>query len=61
MTAPGGEAWAFHSDDVAADIEKDVFFADLAGPRHSAQIVLHFVIARISDIRWTLTRLNSQQ
>ena len=61
MTAPGGEAWAFHSDDVATDIEEDVFFADLAGPRHSAQIVLHFVIARISDIRWTLTRLNSQQ
>jgi len=59
LTAPGGEAWAFRCADIVADIEEDIFFADLAGPRLSGQIVVHFAIAQTSDISWTLTRLPS--
>ncbi|WP_425493398.1 heparinase II/III family protein [Hoeflea prorocentri] len=56
LTAPDGEYWKFFSPDIEAEIEEDIFFADLAGPRRSQQIVIHFIIARHSEISWSLVR-----
>lgn len=56
LAAKDGEYWTFYSPDVAAEIEEDIFFADLAGPRRSSQIVLNFVISKTSEVGWTLVR-----
>lgn len=56
LTAADGEFWTFYSPDVEAEVEEDIFFADLAGPRRSSQIVLNFLIAQTSEIGWTLVR-----
>ena len=56
LTAVDGESWTFFSPDVPAEIEEDIFFADLAGPRHSSQIVLNFIISQTSEVGWTLVR-----
>ncbi len=56
LTASDGEFWTFYSPDVAAEIEEDIFFADLAGPRRSAQIVVNLVISQKSEIAWTFVR-----
>ena len=56
LTASDGEFWTFYSPDVGAEIEEDIFFADLAGPRRSAQIVVNMVISQKSEIAWTFVR-----
>ncbi len=56
LTASDGEFWTFYSPDIGADIEEDIFFADLAGPRRASQIVLSFYISQISDVSWSLVR-----
>jgi len=56
LTAPDGEQWTFLSPDVNAMIEEDVFFADLAGPRRSQQIALHFAISERWEVGWSLVR-----
>ncbi|MCP4314992.1 MAG: heparinase [Hyphomicrobiales bacterium] len=56
LTAPDGEIWKFFSPDIETEIEEDVFFADLAGPRRSQQITLSFTIARQSEVSWSLVR-----
>ncbi len=56
LTASDGEFWTFYSPDVDAEIEEDIFFADLAGPRRSAQIVVNMVISQKSEIAWTFVR-----
>ena len=56
LTAPDGEIWKFFSPDIETQIEEDVFFADLAGPRRSQQITLNFTIAQRSEVSWSLVR-----
>ncbi|WP_136658482.1 heparinase II/III family protein [Nitratireductor sp. XY-223] len=56
LTAPDSEIWTFFSPDAAAEIEDDIFFADLAGPRRSQQICLHFIIAQQSEVSWSMVR-----
>ncbi|MEX3011848.1 heparinase II/III family protein [Hoeflea sp. TYP-13] len=56
LTAPDGEIWKFYSPDIETEIEEDIFFADLAGPRRSQQITLNFTIARRSEVNWSLVR-----
>ena len=56
LTAPDGEIWTFFSPDVVAEVEEDVFFADLAGPRRSQQITVNFTIAQRSEVSWSLVR-----
>lgn len=56
LMARDGEVWTFYSPDIDADIEEDIFFADLAGPRRAAQIAIHFTIAQKSEIAWSLVR-----
>ncbi len=56
LTSNDGEFWTFYSPDVSAEIEEDIFFADLAGPRRNQQIVIHFTISQKSEIAWTFVR-----
>ncbi len=53
----GGDEWLFISPDVTPTIEDDIFFADMAGPRRSLQICLHFALADHSEIGWYLRRV----
>lgn len=56
LTTPQGELWTFHSPDATPEIQDDIFFADIAGPRASRQIVLTFRLGETSEVRWTLSR-----
>ncbi len=56
LTATDGQSWTFYSPDLMAQVEEDVFFADLAGPRRSLQITLDFIISQKSEISWSLVR-----
>lgn len=56
LTAGDGETWAFIARDLDPQIEEDVHFADLAGPRASKQITLSFVVGEQSEIDWKLVR-----
>ncbi|WP_419907035.1 heparinase II/III family protein [Hoeflea sp.] len=56
LTAPDGEIWTFFSPEVDAEIEDDIFFADLAGPRRSQQICLSYIIAQHSEVSWSMVR-----
>lgn len=57
LTALDGERWAFVSPDVAATIEDDVHFADIAGPRASRQITIAFAPAEIQEVTWSFSRI----
>ncbi len=54
-SARGGQ-WSFASDDVLPDVEESIFFAGLAGPQRSRQIVLNFKGSDFPEISWRLTR-----
>lgn len=56
LTTPQGELWTFHCGEVVPEIQDDVFFADIAGPRRSRQIALAFRVGPTPEIRWTLVR-----
>jgi uncharacterized heparinase superfamily protein len=52
----GEQRWTFASPDVAPQVEDSIFFAALAGPRRSRQIVLAFRASAAAAVRWRLTR-----
>jgi uncharacterized heparinase superfamily protein len=58
--ARGGE-WAFSCSGVEPEAEDSIFFAGLAGPQRSRQIVLNFRASEIPEIAWRLTRLRAIQ
>lgn len=53
--ARGGE-WAFSCSGVEPEVEDSIFFAGLAGPQRSRQILLSFRASEIPEIAWRLTR-----
>jgi uncharacterized heparinase superfamily protein len=52
----GGE-WSFSCSGVEPEVEDSIFFAGLAGPQRSRQIVLNFRASEIPEIAWRLTRV----
>ncbi len=56
LTAPSGDTFIFTSANTPPAIEESIFFANLAGPRRSRQIVLAFKASEFPEIRWRLTR-----
>ncbi len=50
------EAWVFACDDVVPVVEESIFFAGIAGPRRTRQIVLNFDAATLPEIQWRFTR-----
>jgi Uncharacterized protein conserved in bacteria len=57
LTAQDGERWAFVCPDVPAEVEEDVHFADIAGPRASRQITLTFSPAERQEVSWSFSRI----
>jgi uncharacterized heparinase superfamily protein len=51
----GGD-WSFSCSGVEPEVEDSIFFAGLAGPQRSCQIVLNFRASEIPEIAWRLTR-----
>jgi len=56
LTAPGGDTFMFTTAGIVPAIEESIFFANLAGPRKSRQIVLAGKASEFPEIRWRLTR-----
>ncbi len=56
LTCPGADTWIFTSsqDDVSA--EESLFFAGIAGPQKSNQLVLPFSASETPEVTWRLTR-----
>jgi uncharacterized heparinase superfamily protein len=57
-SARGGE-WSFSCSGVEPEVEDSIFFAGLAGPQRSRQIVLNFRASEIPEIAWRLTRMRA--
>jgi uncharacterized heparinase superfamily protein len=51
-----GGAWTFSCDDLDPDVEESIFFAGLAGPLRSHQLVLSFRASEAPEIAWRLSR-----
>lgn len=56
LTGPDLDTWVFVSPDVPAEVEESIFFAGLAGPRRTRQIVLSFRASEISEVHWQFSR-----
>jgi uncharacterized heparinase superfamily protein len=57
LTAPGADHWSFASAEVAPQVEESIYFAGLAGPQRSRQIVLAFRASEIAEVHWRFTRI----
>ncbi|WP_309082701.1 heparinase II/III family protein [Chelativorans sp.] len=53
------DTWVFSCSDVEPVVEESIFFAAIAGPCRSRQIVLHFNAAERHEVRWQLARTHS--
>ncbi len=60
LAAPHGHRWMLSCREVVPEIEESIYFAGLAGPRRSRQIVLSFRASEISELSWQLTRLPAE-
>jgi uncharacterized heparinase superfamily protein len=54
-----GEGWVFRCGEVPAEIEDSIFFAGLAGPVRTKQIVLHYAAAEHPTLAWGFTRITT--
>ena len=57
LAADNGDAWMFSCADIAPQVEESIYFAGIAGPRNSRQIVLSFNVAAMPEIRWQMKRV----
>jgi uncharacterized heparinase superfamily protein len=55
LTAEGSDTWVF-SADIEPQVEESIYFAGLAGPRRTRQIVLAFKASEIAEVHWQLLR-----
>ncbi|WEX11765.1 heparinase II/III family protein [Chelativorans sp. AA-79] len=53
------DTWVFTCEDVEPVVEESIFFAAIAGPSRSRQIVLHFKANALPEVRWQLVRTHS--
>ena len=56
LGARDADYWVFSCDDVKPQIEESIFFAAIAGPRRTRQIVLAFNASESGEIIWRFTR-----
>ena len=57
LAVEGGDRWEFSCEELAAEIEDSLFFAGLAGPRRSRQLVLTYRASEHPEIHWRFLRL----
>lgn len=51
-----GDSWTFTCETIAPSMEESIYFAGLAGPLRTRQIVLLFGVADTPEVHWYLTR-----
>lgn len=56
ITLPGGERWRFSADGATLSVEESAYFAESAGPRPAAQIVLRGVTFGETEVNWVAER-----
>lgn len=56
LVARDGEAWRFLCEAVVPEVEESIFFAGLAGPTKTRQIVLHYRASDHPNLVWLLLR-----
>lgn len=56
LGAPGADYWMFACDGILPAVEESIYFAGIAGPRRTRQIVLSFKASAIGEIQWRFTR-----
>ena len=56
LKGPGSDMWVFTCREVEPVVEDSIFFAGLAGPQKSRQIVLSFKASEIPEIAWRFSR-----
>jgi uncharacterized heparinase superfamily protein len=61
LKGPGSDLWVFTCAEVEPAVEDSIFFAGLAGPQKSRQIVLSFKASQIPEVNWRLTRTERQE
>lgn len=57
LAAASGETWVFTTGGARPAIEDSIFFAGIAGPARTRQIVISFNASELPDVRWRLTRV----
>ncbi|WP_265516332.1 heparinase II/III family protein [Nitratireductor luteus] len=53
------DTWVFSCENREAVVEESIFFAAIAGPCRSRQIVLHIQLAETPELRWQFLRANA--
>jgi uncharacterized heparinase superfamily protein len=56
LTARDGENWSFSCAAVAPEVEDSIFFAGVAGPVRTRQIVLHYEARAFPELSWQFER-----
>ena len=57
LAADNGDAWMFSCAEVAPQVEESIYFAGIAGPRITRQLLLSFDASEVPEIRWRLKRV----
>ena len=57
LAGPDGERWEFSCEELAPQVEDSLFFAGIAGPRRSRQIVFAYHASEHPEIHWRFLRL----
>lgn len=57
LAAAGAHAWEFSCAELEPQVEESLFFAGIAGPRRSRQLVLSYDAADHPEIHWRFMRL----
>lgn len=59
LAGTGTDTWVFSSPQVEPVVEESIFFAAVAGPCRSRQIVLHFLAPESGAVRWRFERTHN--
>ena len=58
LKGAASDLWVFTCGEIEPVVEDSIFFADLAGPQKSRQIVLSFKASEVTEVNWRFTRTN---
>lgn len=56
LTAQNADRWVMSCEELVPQIEESIYFAGLAGPRRSRQIVLSCKASEVQEVHWQFTR-----
>jgi uncharacterized heparinase superfamily protein len=56
MELPGGERWAFETDELEVEIEESILFSDTRGNRATDQVVIYGRVQQTPSLSWYLHR-----